>query len=220
MIQTNIHISIPPIPLIRCRLKSKKRIAVSQVSCSPRNHHRRGRTVGLHSMVLGAHPLTTEYIYGWKCTHHNIQSDLMGRGRECQIHVGEVSLVSRRDARNVWQWDEHLFASTWVTVQVAGESAEAKTKSQSKKKSLYYTAMFRAQVYAGYGGQKRDSIAAQAEGEWKDGTWAEPSRLLLPLRRDLTTTTKIKTKTHNRSWMQVRAKCGSAVELLRDTRID
>ena len=36
-----------------------------------------------------------------KCTADIIQSDLMGRGRECQIHVGEVGLVSRRDARNV-----------------------------------------------------------------------------------------------------------------------
>ena len=36
-----------------------------------------------------------------ECTADIIQSDLMGRGRECQIHVGEVSLVSRGDARNV-----------------------------------------------------------------------------------------------------------------------
>ena len=50
---------------------------------------------------------------GCASSHHRIHTrltvhspqhsvtDLIGRGRECQIHVGEVSLVSRRDARNV-----------------------------------------------------------------------------------------------------------------------
>ena len=50
---------------------------------------------------------------GCASSHHRIHTrltvhspqhsvtDLIGRGRECQIHVGEVSLVSRGDARNV-----------------------------------------------------------------------------------------------------------------------
>ena len=63
ILMIHINIFIPPIPivigfLIRCRLKSNKRLAFYQVSYSPHNHHRRGGTVGLHSMVLGSHPLT------------------------------------------------------------------------------------------------------------------------------------------------------------------
>ena len=62
----------------------------------------------MRSIVLRVN-LLTEYIHDvLTCTHHNIQSDLMRRGRECQIHVGEASIVSSRDARNVRQRDEHL----------------------------------------------------------------------------------------------------------------